>query len=183
MVRAAPFADSLIMTTQATAPIPEPPVSKRLTRSTEGRVIAGVAGGFGRYFAVDPVVVRLALIVLAFLGGSGLVLYAAAWLLVPSDDDPDAGLGIAGVGRRFGLMLGLLALTVVAGLAGFWGTAAGGATATGLVVIAVGALLAVGAFTGVLRWLIVPAIALALGAGAVAASDLDIRGGMGERIY
>src|SRR4051794_38384892 len=126
MVRAAPFADSLIMTTQTTAPIPEPPVSKRLTRTTEGRVIAGVAGGFGRYFGVDPVVVRLAFIVLSFLGGAGLILYAAGWLIVPSDDGSDAELGIAGVGRRFGVLVGLLALTFIAAVAGFWGTATGG---------------------------------------------------------
>ena len=50
-------------------------------------------------------------------------------------------------------------------------------------VIVVGAGLVIGAFTGGTRWLIVPALVLALSAGAVAAADLDVRGGVGERIY
>ena len=69
MVDAGDFADATTMTTQATDPLPEPPEapsSRRLTRSTSDRVIAGVAGGLGRYFSIDPVVVRIAFIVGAF---------------------------------------------------------------------------------------------------------------------
>lgn len=49
--------------------------------------------------------------------------------------------------------------------------------------IAAGGLLVVGAFTGGVRWLIVPALALAFGAAAAAAVDIDVRGGTGEGVY
>ena len=182
MVGSGVFADAFHMTT-ATTPTPEPPVSRRLTRSSGDRVIAGVAGGLGRYFSIDPVLVRLVLIVLIFAGGAGLILYAAAWILVPSDGQEGEGHDGAAVARRIGIALGVLVLTFVAAALGFWGFAAGGGTATAIVVIAVGAALIGGAFTGGARWLILPALALALAAGTAAAADVDIRGGVGERIY
>jgi phage shock protein PspC (stress-responsive transcriptional regulator) len=171
------------MTTAAQTPNPEPPVAKRLTRSTSDRVIAGVAGGLGRYFGIDPVVMRLALVVLIFFGGAGLILYGAAWLLVPSDDKAGEGFDAGGVARRTGIALGVLVLTIVAAIGGFWGFAIGGGTATAIIVIVVGVALVAAAFTGGARWLILPAIALALSAGVVAAADVDIRGGVGERVY
>jgi phage shock protein PspC (stress-responsive transcriptional regulator) len=183
MVECVLFADATAMTTTATTPPPEPPVQKRLTRSTTDQVIAGVAGGFGRYLGIDPVVIRLILIVLVFFGGAGVILYAAAWLIVPTDDHEGPGFDGRGVARRTGLALGVLALTLVAAAGGFWGIAFGGGTAVAIVVIAVGAALVVGAFTGGLRWLIVPAIALAMAGGVAAAADLDVRGGVGERVY
>jgi len=182
MVGSGVFADALAMTT-ATTPTPEPPVSKRLTRSSSDRVIAGVAGGLGRYFGIDSVIVRLILIVLVFAGGAGIILYGAAWLLVPADGQAGEGFDGRGLARRTGIALGVLVLTFVAAALGFWGFASGGATATAIVVIAVGAVLVAGALTGGLRWLILPALALALSAATVAAAELDIRGGVGERIY
>src|SRR3954465_674263 len=113
MVDAGDFADATAMTTQATAPLPEPPEapsSRRLTRSTSDRVIAGVAGGLGRYFSIDPAVVRIAFIVGAFCGGAGVIASRAAWLLVPSDDGSSRGSNAAGVARRLGIALGLLVL-------------------------------------------------------------------------
>jgi phage shock protein PspC (stress-responsive transcriptional regulator) len=183
MVAGGDFADPLTMTTAATPPTPEPPVSKRLTRSSSDRVIAGVAGGFGRYLGIDPVVIRLILIVLIFIGGAGLIVYGAAWLIVPTDDHEGSGFDASGVARRTGIALGVLVLTLVAAFGGFWGFAAGGGTAVAIVVIAIAAVLILGAFSGGMRWLILPAIALALSAGAAAAADLDVRGGVGERIY
>jgi phage shock protein PspC (stress-responsive transcriptional regulator) len=182
MVESAFFADALAMTTAAQTPTPEPPVSKRLMRSSSDRVIAGVASGVGRYFSIDPVVVRIAFIVGAFFGGAGIIAYGAAWLLVPRDD----GAGrtdAAGVVRRLGIAIGILALTGIALAGGFWGAASGGATTVAIVVIAAGGLLIVGAFTGGMRWLIVPALALAFGGAAAAAGDIDVRGGTGERVY
>src|SRR3954447_6834188 len=128
MVECGDFAEASTMTTAAqTPPAPEPPVSRRLTRSSSDRVIAGVAGGLGRYFSIDPVVVRIAFIVGSFFGGAGLIAYAAAWLLVPSDDGSSRAEGAAGVARRLGIALGLLVLTGVAIVGGFWGAASGGA--------------------------------------------------------
>jgi phage shock protein PspC (stress-responsive transcriptional regulator) len=146
-------------------------------------VIAGVAGGLGRYFNIDPVVVRLAFIVAIFFGGAGVIAYGAAWLLVPKDGDDSEGFDAAGIARRLGIALGALVLTLAAAAGGFFGYASGGGTATAIIVIALGGLLALGAISGGLRWLILPALALALSAGVAAAADLDIRGGTGERIY
>ncbi len=56
-----------------------------LDRSGDDRAIAGVASGFGRYVGVDPMVVRLALVVLVFANGLGLLLYAAGWALLPAE--------------------------------------------------------------------------------------------------
>jgi len=47
-------------------------------------MIAGVAGGLAQYFAVDPVVIRLTFVVLAF-SGIGLLLYPVLWLLMPKE--------------------------------------------------------------------------------------------------
>jgi phage shock protein C len=59
---------------------------KRLVRSRNDRMIAGVAGGLAATFNVDPLLVRIVLLVLAFLNGFGFMLYLALWLLVPNED-------------------------------------------------------------------------------------------------
>jgi phage shock protein C len=66
--------------------LPERPGSRRLTRSRSDRRIAGVCGGFAAYSGIDANVVRLAMVVLALLGGSGVVLYLVAWAIVPKED-------------------------------------------------------------------------------------------------
>jgi hypothetical protein len=66
---------------------------------------------------------------------------------------------------------------------GAWATAAGGGTVVAGVIVVLGAWLVVSAFVGGARWLILPALALALPAGVVSAADLDVRGGVGERQY
>ncbi len=57
--------------------------TKRLTRRAENKVVGGVAGGLADYFALDPIIFRIGFIGLAIAGGSGLLLYALAWLLIP----------------------------------------------------------------------------------------------------
>ena len=52
-------------------------------------MIAGVCGGLGKYFSVDPVIVRLVFLLLLFLGGSGFLLYLILWIIVP--DERQAG--------------------------------------------------------------------------------------------
>jgi phage shock protein C len=54
-------------------------------RSLDGRILGGVAAGLARYFAVDPAHIRIALVALSFLGGAGVPLYLAAWVLIPAD--------------------------------------------------------------------------------------------------
>lgn len=56
---------------------------KRLWRSRRDRKIAGVCGGLGAYFNLDPVWVRVLFVILFFLGGSALLIYLLMWLLVP----------------------------------------------------------------------------------------------------
>ena len=55
----------------------------RLFRSQGDRMIAGVCGGLGLYFGVDPVIVRLLFVVLALATGLPLILYPILWLIMP----------------------------------------------------------------------------------------------------
>ena len=75
----------------ATGPSPtgRPPGGRRtrLTRRTEGKLIAGVASGVGDHFNIEPNLVRLAFVVSALAGGAGIVLYAAGWIWIPKDDE------------------------------------------------------------------------------------------------
>ena len=65
------------------SPVPSARSSKRITRSRDQRMIAGVSGGIAEYFGIDPTIVRLAWVVSAFLGGAGVVAYAVAWVIIP----------------------------------------------------------------------------------------------------
>jgi phage shock protein PspC (stress-responsive transcriptional regulator) len=58
---------------------------RHLRRRTGDRVLGGVAGGLGDYFNIDPLLVRISFVGLMIFGGAGLVLYVAAWLLIPAD--------------------------------------------------------------------------------------------------
>ena len=62
-------------------------VEPLLRRSRDDRVIAGVCGGLGRYFGIDPVLVRIAALLLIFAGGAGIVLYLIGWLAIPEESD------------------------------------------------------------------------------------------------
>ena len=105
--------------------IPTPPTDdaapRRLTRVDDGRWLGGVAVGLGRYFDVNPLVYRIAFAVLAFAGGTGILVYVAAWLVIPPEDREDSTAVrvlrehrdrpwlVLGVGLLFGFAL--LALT------------------------------------------------------------------------
>ena len=221
----------------------ESPQPRRLLRSRSDRVIGGVCGGLGRYFNVDPIIFRIGAVVLAFIGGAGLLAYLAALLLIPSEDSPAAadapagrnrwlliagvivlllvtwpfllggGLLLAGIlvplallvaagvlvwwfvsgegpgddagdiAKRAALGIGILALCGLIAIAGAWAAAAGGETVVAATVIAAGVAILVGAFVRPVRWLVLPAVTLAVSAGAVAAAGIDLDGGVGERDY
>lgn len=72
----------------ASAPQPQPP--RRLRRSTDDRVAAGVAGGLGEYFGVDPVLFRVLFAVTSFFGGAGVIGYLLAWVLIPDHNTTQA---------------------------------------------------------------------------------------------
>ena len=78
-------------TQQLPPPDPPPREPKRLLRSSDDRVIAGVAAGLGRYFGIDPVIVRIAFAVSIFFGGLGVLAYIALTLFVPSGDAAGRG--------------------------------------------------------------------------------------------
>jgi phage shock protein PspC (stress-responsive transcriptional regulator) len=63
---------------------------RRLVRVEDGRWLGGVATGLGRYFDVNPLVYRIAFVALAFAGGTGILLYLAAWLVIPREGDADS---------------------------------------------------------------------------------------------
>lgn len=251
-----------------------------LHRSATDRYIAGVCAGIARSLGLDPTLVRVAAVILAALGGAGILAYGAAVLLMPEEgrteplrrgtggDRRDALVGIVLLALGFVAVFGvgpwhrtepadwlgwtlLIALLVavstpalrarwlhrpaqpageaeaettqragstyeapttpippapaprrtpagdVAAIAG--GVAlvavavAGALAATGAIdlrwdvllaasVVLVGAALTVGALYGGARPLVAPAILLIAVTGVVSAADLDLRGGIGDRI-
>lgn len=63
--------------------------ARPLRRTPRQKVLAGVCGGLGRHYDIDPVVFRIVLAVLALTGGVGLMFYGFAWLLVPMDEEEE----------------------------------------------------------------------------------------------
>jgi len=151
-------------------------------------MLAGVSGGLGEYFRVDPVIFRIGFGVTLFFGGLGALLYIAMMLFVPSEQE--GAPGTPGPRRSFG-RIALLGVVAIAGLIGLvvlaTGAALAGATGNGvlvaLVVILIGAALVVSAFRGGARWLILPALAMAIPLGTVAAADIEFEGGIGESTH
>jgi phage shock protein PspC (stress-responsive transcriptional regulator) len=231
---------------------PRPSGPRRLFRTRNDRVIAGVAGGLGRYFGIDPVIVRIAFAISVLIGGLGVLAYVALALFVPTAPAADGeiepapiersrGVAIAvGIGalvialswgvfdgplwgwhgfffgpgvllvalaagaiviaRRGGIgtgtggrARGALATTLIAigafiGLCviatgAAWAGATGHGVAVAIVVIGIGVLLALAAFSGGARWLIAPALALAIPLGVVSAADISFGDGVGQREY
>jgi phage shock protein PspC (stress-responsive transcriptional regulator) len=63
-----------------------------LRRPAGGRILGGVAAGLARYFVIDVAYIRVVLLALTLLGGAGVPLYLAAWVLIPAEG---SGLAIA----------------------------------------------------------------------------------------
>lgn len=89
----------------------------RIRRTVGGqRTVAGVAGGLARHLDIDPVILRVAFVVLTFFGGAGLLVYGACWLLVPEDGEERAIVHVDERSRLFALAgVGLLAAFAVVG--------------------------------------------------------------------
>ena len=220
---------------------PEPETTaapRRLTRSTQDRKVAGVAGGIAEHFDLDPGLVRVGFMALTVFGGSGLLLYLLLAILLPSADAPPDGeqqdrtrkivmialvvaavlsLPFTGPGFIFAgpgfvtlAVLGAIGILVwqaaggqgvdaslsraavivlacaaaaVAGIGAAAAAAFGAGTAMAVGVIAVGVALVVGGVLGGARWLIAPALLLAVPLAIVSAADIDLRGGVGQRDY
>jgi len=67
--------------------------ARRLVRTSDGRWLGGVAAGLGRYFDINPLVYRIAFAALALAGGTGLLLYLAAYLVIP-DEQADESIAV-----------------------------------------------------------------------------------------
>jgi phage shock protein PspC (stress-responsive transcriptional regulator)/predicted membrane protein len=81
-------------------------------------MIAGVSGGIAEYFGIDPIIVRLAFVALALLGGSGIGLYLIAWLVMPhAHENESMAINALRGGHRPGgrafLAVGLLLVGIV----------------------------------------------------------------------
>lgn len=115
------------MTTETTEPqpqrAPEPPPRRRLERSRDERLLAGVCGGIARHLGVDPVLVRIVMLATVVFGGFGAVAYVAAWLMVPEQGAEKPILG--GVEQRQTMQVALvIGISVAAvGLLGIWADA------------------------------------------------------------
>ena len=59
---------------------------QRLHRRHRGRMLGGVAAGLADYFDVDPTLVRIGFVALAFVGGLAVPLYIAGWVLIPDEN-------------------------------------------------------------------------------------------------
>ena len=168
------LAGLLLVPDEATGPVAD-------TTTTRGRlltalgVIALVAAGAvilsGAALFLAELLVPLA--VLAFVG-------LAVWWIASGE-----GLGgsTGDILRRMALGLAVLAVCGVIAAGGFWAAAAGGGTVAAALVIAAGVALVVGAFVGRARWLVLPALALALPVAFVSAAGIELDGGYGEREY
>ena len=56
---------------------------KKLYRNTENKLLAGVCSGIADYFDIDPTLVRLGWVLFSLLGGSGLLAYIIAAIIIP----------------------------------------------------------------------------------------------------
>jgi phage shock protein PspC (stress-responsive transcriptional regulator) len=88
---------------------------RRLLRSSNDRVIAGVAGGLGRYFGVDPVIFRIGFALSIFFGGLGGLAYLLLAVFVSTDGDPDRAQRVGGRlrGKGFWQALGVIAIAAL----------------------------------------------------------------------
>ncbi len=105
---------------------------KRLERTPSDRKIAGVAGGLGRYFDLNPNVFRLGFVMLTVLGGAGVLVYLAAVLVMPVEGEEHSIVAKALAERRerpaplIGLGLVGVALAVLLSRGDLWPTAGAG---------------------------------------------------------
>jgi len=92
-------------------PAPEPPPAaggqRVVRRSRDERVVAGVCGGIGRYLGIDPVLLRIAFVILALANGLGLIAYVVAWVVIPEERPGQAPAPVPETRRETGrLVLG-----------------------------------------------------------------------------
>ena len=157
--------------------IPHTPQVKRLERSSDDKWIAGVSGGLGRYFDLTPAVFRLGFVVLTLLGGAGILVYIAAALVMPKQDDErsiaedilanrrDHPARLVALGLVAVAVLSLIVradtwptagtawtLVIIAGIILLWTRRGHGIVTVALALIALLAVIAVAAVTAAFTW-------------------------------
>lgn len=60
-------------------------MERKLYKSANDKVLAGVCGGIGEYFDVDTVIIRLLWVIFTLLGGAGIIAYIVAAIIMPAD--------------------------------------------------------------------------------------------------
>jgi len=178
-----------------TQPLTHTPQIKRLERTSSSRIVAGVSGGLGRYFDLNPAVFRLGFVVLTLLGGAGFLVYLAAVLVIP-DENRDQSIAAEVLAERrdrpwplVGLGLVGVALLVLISRGDLWPTAG-----AGWVLIIVGGLILLWANRSqrrARRWLIATTVSAFLLIAAVVTSaavafawfDVSLSDGTGNRVY
>ncbi len=180
-------------------PTPEsgPARRPRLVRTRRGRLIGGVCSGLAAHFDVDPILFRIAFVGLAIFSGIGIALYLVIFLLVPEEGVSRAPICLlwrgpaseqwhASADRRLLRWFVRAAVVVICAvalaLAGAW-LAGTHAQLAAWAVVAVGAVLVLGAFTRTARRFVLPGVAFALAVATIAAAHVDLRGGVGDRFY
>ena len=174
---------------------------RRFLRADNDRFLGGVCGGLGRYFGIDPVLFRVGAVALTVVGGVALILYAALWVLVPTDDGSGKPSGPSPLRRLLGGADGRLRAGRVAAVAAIilaallaaplliigaaWATASGGGAWVAGVVIAIGLVAVAGAMRGRRRAavLVLPALLIAASAGFTSAAGVRFEGGFGDESY
>lgn len=142
------------------------------------RIVGGVSSGLAAGFHIDPIWVRIAFVLLAFLQGIGLFIYIVLWLVMPEKVEGDAAAhsgfdsmasDLRRVGRelqaQFGGLIGTggVATSEPAGAPARSGTGPHQSLLLGLVLVLLGAIL-LGANTGLVSWNVVwPAALIAIG--------------------
>src|SRR5688500_872054 len=148
--------------------------------------------GRNRWLVIGGLIVLLCVSFPFLLGGGLLIaglaipfaILVAAGVLVWWFVSGEGPAGEAGdVAKRAALGLGILFVCGLIAICGAWAAAAGGETVVAIAVILAGVAILAGAFMRPVRWLVLPALALALSAGTVSAAGIDLDGGVGERDY
>ncbi len=151
---------------------------RRLCRPHEGRMVAGVAAGLGRYTDVDPVIYRVVLAVLTLFGGAGLLLYGLGWLLMPEQGDEHSWLDQRLAERersgrtrgRDWLVIALVAVAVLAATSAVWHGLFGAAVLVAVVAAVIAAVTRPAVSDGPRLGLLTASVA-ALAAGGLVAAD------------
>ncbi|MFP5383676.1 MAG: PspC domain-containing protein [Gammaproteobacteria bacterium] len=62
---------------------------KKLRRSTRNSMIAGVMGGLGEHYDIDPVKLRIVYVLLSVFSGAfpGIIIYIILWILIPKEEE------------------------------------------------------------------------------------------------